>query len=453
MSFWETLPNATLDEISHGWKMGTTRKKTVEKLVEWYGDEPTTDFIKDAWNILRDGWLRRSSADRNKVVAFLKKDSKGDTSIKVNSKAGQLRYLSSVRRTPALLDFVLSVLKESTSAYVEQHERFATPISELSQNGNSTEQKDSYTALAQQFLKFSDKTIESVEQAALFAILSSLKQIEFPVKDAHASSRKIEFDVIAALLPDSAWEEQTVDLLDYQKLILSNTDTSTWSARDVVGKVHIFRQFVQAILEESPKALNDDILINCYLYFIQMMFFDAEYEYGQETIDAIAKGIARFFLDEEEQESNEERNRSLDELLSDAIAQFPNRSDSTSLDNGALAWEIKMGSAVVGVFRTPYQERQPPIILLQAPVVRGADISQKTYEVLNIINKESAFKFYADDKTIWMQESFHVEGNSIAYYVWKLSSFLAAADYYDSTLQELFGGKLMGDDTKAEFDA
>jgi hypothetical protein len=450
MNFWEALPNATISEISRGWKMGTTRKKTIVKLAEWYGDEPTADFIRDAWNVLREGWLHRSSGDRDKVVAFLREGNKGDMSIKINSRAGQLRYLASVRRTQALLDFVLSVLKDSAHAYQEQQTNFATPASKLAQEGNDVEPKNSYAALAERFLKFSDKTIESVEHTALFAILTSLQQIEFPVQDAHKSSKKVEFDVIAALIPDTAWEEQTVDLLDYQKLILDNTDTSTWSEKDIVRKVHTYRQFVQSIFEGED---TDWVLIRCYLCFLRMMFFDIEYEFSQEFIEGVIKGVERFFDSSEEQEENRERGLSLDELLVEALAQFPNSLGPQTLENGVLAWLLNSGSAQVSVFREPYQEKQPMRIMLRSFLLENPTKEQGILETLNNLNKQTFWKFYYDDSVICMEESFVSEFNSPNFYVWKIMNFLAAADNYDSNLKELFGGTLAGEDAKAEFDA
>jgi hypothetical protein len=428
MVFWETLPNATLNEISQGWKMGTTRKKTIAKLVEGYGEEPTTDFIRDAWNVLREGWLRRSASDRDKIVDYLRNGNKGDMSVKVNSRAGQLRYLASVRRTPTFLEYVLSVFKESTAFHQEQQEQFATPVSALPPDSDNTEQTDSYTALAKQFLKLGAKTIESFEQVSAFAILNALKEIEFPVKDAHKSSRKLEFDVIAALLPDTAWEEQAIELLDYQKLILDSTDTSTWSAKDVVRKVHVYRQFVQAILEEDVKELNDGILIRCYLYYLQVVFFGTDYTFKEEIVDSIVKGIGRFFADAEEQQTEQERFDSLDELLTDALSKIPNSLGPEKLENGSLAWSIHSGSAIINIFRDEYKERKPQGILLKSPLVRDLSESSDVYKTLSSLNKETVFKFYYVNETIWMEETFNVENNSAGFYIWKILGFLSAAE-------------------------
>ncbi len=114
-TFWDSLPSSTLHDVARAAGLRTSGAAAVEDLAATYGPLPTVAFIDEMWLVLRDGWLTRSPADREAVVAKLRALGRGRTEIKARTRAGQIKYLKTVRRSPALAEAVLEVFLSSGS--------------------------------------------------------------------------------------------------------------------------------------------------------------------------------------------------------------------------------------------------------------------------------------------------------------------------------------------------
>lgn len=78
-----------------------------DRLCATYGDRPGPELVADHWPALRDGWLARDDAARNRVVAALRGLGLGDTGIEVAYPQGQHAYLASCRNQASLRRIVL----------------------------------------------------------------------------------------------------------------------------------------------------------------------------------------------------------------------------------------------------------------------------------------------------------------------------------------------------------
>ncbi|MGQ0624810.1 MAG: T3SS (YopN, CesT) and YbjN peptide-binding chaperone 1 [Sporichthyaceae bacterium] len=72
---WEVVPADILDELGAGLHLDGD---VIVQLRRRYGARPTTQFIREAWPILREGWLRRDDALRVWVVGELREAGLGD---------------------------------------------------------------------------------------------------------------------------------------------------------------------------------------------------------------------------------------------------------------------------------------------------------------------------------------------------------------------------------------
>lgn len=91
---WEVVPAEILDELGTGLHLDGD---VIVQLRRRYGARPTTQFIREAWTILREGWLRRDDALRVWVVGELRDAGLGDGAL-----GDDHAYLNSCRNAETL---------------------------------------------------------------------------------------------------------------------------------------------------------------------------------------------------------------------------------------------------------------------------------------------------------------------------------------------------------------
>ncbi|MGQ0629993.1 MAG: T3SS (YopN, CesT) and YbjN peptide-binding chaperone 1 [Sporichthyaceae bacterium] len=91
---WEVVPAEVLDELGTGLHLDGD---VIVQLRRRYGARPTTQFIREAWTILREGWLRRDDALRVWVVGELRDAGLGDAKL-----SDDHAYLQSCRNAETL---------------------------------------------------------------------------------------------------------------------------------------------------------------------------------------------------------------------------------------------------------------------------------------------------------------------------------------------------------------
>ena len=102
---WEQIPADTLNEIARDLGLDDDALPVLPRL---YGMRPSTDFVRDLWPTLREGWLARDGAARAWVVEELRAVGLGDLSIDGDDAAAELRYLHSCRNSERLRQIVLT---------------------------------------------------------------------------------------------------------------------------------------------------------------------------------------------------------------------------------------------------------------------------------------------------------------------------------------------------------
>jgi hypothetical protein len=97
---WESLPPELLDELAV--ELDLAGEDTLVALRRRYGARPTTQFVRDLWGTLRDGWLTRDTDARAWVATELRAAGLGDSSL-----GDDVRYLQSCRNAETLRRTVL----------------------------------------------------------------------------------------------------------------------------------------------------------------------------------------------------------------------------------------------------------------------------------------------------------------------------------------------------------
>ena len=110
MSFWNNIPRSTVRELAKAAGLRSSNAYAVADLEQTYGPVPTIEFVDEMWIVLRDGWLQRTAAPRQELIRQMRAIGRGDMTIKTGSKAGQVAYLRTLRRSPALLEPLLRAL-------------------------------------------------------------------------------------------------------------------------------------------------------------------------------------------------------------------------------------------------------------------------------------------------------------------------------------------------------
>lgn len=105
---WSTLPNRLLRQLKDHFEIQGT--DVAGALASRFGEEPTDDFVKEAWPTLRDGWVSTDPAVRRAVASALRAKGLGSQTIRGKSAQAEAAYLRTCRNSPALRAIVLSDL-------------------------------------------------------------------------------------------------------------------------------------------------------------------------------------------------------------------------------------------------------------------------------------------------------------------------------------------------------
>ena len=97
---WSVLPAGLRHQLAED--LGIPGDDLARVLTANVGEEPTEEFVKDAWPALRDRWIAKDSSVRRSGVSALRARGLGDTSITGSSARAQVDYLRSCRNSPAL---------------------------------------------------------------------------------------------------------------------------------------------------------------------------------------------------------------------------------------------------------------------------------------------------------------------------------------------------------------
>jgi hypothetical protein len=97
---WESIPTEVLDELAS--ELELAGEDTLAGLRRRYGARPNTQFVRDLWATLRDGWLTRDDDARTWVATELRAAGLGDPSL-----PDDVRYLQSCRNAETLRRTVL----------------------------------------------------------------------------------------------------------------------------------------------------------------------------------------------------------------------------------------------------------------------------------------------------------------------------------------------------------
>lgn len=102
---WANLPEALLNELCQGLFEDCTGFEPVEVLRHAYGARPKENFVVEAWETLREGWLHHDKESRNWVVVSLRA-ARGEDGTITNRRA-QMEYLRGLRNAKTLRSVVL----------------------------------------------------------------------------------------------------------------------------------------------------------------------------------------------------------------------------------------------------------------------------------------------------------------------------------------------------------
>jgi hypothetical protein len=102
---WSNLPRELLDELCQALFVDSTGFEPAEVLQDAYGARPKEDFVAEAWEKLREGWLLRDKESRDQVVEAVRSVRHEDGQI--TNRRAQMEYLRGLRNAKNLRAVVL----------------------------------------------------------------------------------------------------------------------------------------------------------------------------------------------------------------------------------------------------------------------------------------------------------------------------------------------------------
>ena len=103
---WENLPPHVLNAVCSA--LGLKTDNPSESLRAAYGARPKTEFVRDAWSVLRDHWLAEDAASRAVVIQELRSARLGAADAPVGTQEEQMDYLRSCHNQLSLREIALS---------------------------------------------------------------------------------------------------------------------------------------------------------------------------------------------------------------------------------------------------------------------------------------------------------------------------------------------------------
>jgi superfamily II DNA or RNA helicase len=107
---WSNVPQALLDELCQALFIDGAGLEPSELLDSEYGARPKDDFVGEAWDVLREGWLHHDKESRDWVVAALRSVRGEDGQI--SNRKAQMEYLRGLRNAKNLRTVVLEAFIE-----------------------------------------------------------------------------------------------------------------------------------------------------------------------------------------------------------------------------------------------------------------------------------------------------------------------------------------------------
>lgn len=448
-NFWNNIARSTVRELGRAAGLRASNEQAVLDLTEKYGQLPTVEFVDEMWPVLRDGWLTRSAPHRTAVVTRMRELGKGNMSLKVGIRSGQLAYLRSLRRSPALADVVLQVFLES-GAEERQPPVFVDPPVDA-----EAQEARFFATARERLLKIDETTIEGFEQAVHAAIHDVAAGLSLPIAEPGEAASRIVHTFATVVVLEEKPEPVRTALHPYQRVILSHLAERIPDVASVQRLLGIMSASLVGILID-PQTTQKSVGDWAAAVLMAILAFDSPDDAPPNFVNEIIVAQRRFASSPDGPDSSgpvEERQR-FDEALGDLMSRVPNASRPADLDGGALGWNVFMGSAVVNVVRVPFTDHGPSTLRFQSPLVRAVQLTEDLSASLNLVNaKEWFYKFYWHDDTVWMEYEFILDSFNERLFGWSLRRFASMADDYDTMFRGRFGGATMADDRKAVFDA
>jgi hypothetical protein len=450
VNFWNNIARSTLRELARAAGVRVSNENAVTDLTQKYGSQPTAEFVEEMWPVLRDVWLTNSASERQAIVEKMQALGRGNMKIKTKTKKGQLDYLQSLRRSPALTETVLAVFLKSGA-----EERIAIYID--TPKDSVAQEEKYYTTLCERFRQLDATTIESVERMTCSAVCIALNGVSLPLEDPAAAASRVKSAIMSSLLFDKAWEPENSELHDYQHVILGHIEPANLNWQTIQNMFASYEASINQSFSNQPNQKMEVLKALACALFMLILVIERNDELPEKFINMIFKGQLRFFTtsdDSEESKASKDRELGLDESITDILSRLPNSTRPEKLNDGAIRWQLFMGSAVVNIIRLPFDRSGPTCIRFITPLVHEVKHSEELSKTLNLVNaKQCFYKFYWRDDIVFLEYEFATEGGTEQLFKWQLSQFAGAADHFDTKFRDQFGGKLAREDQKAVFDA
>jgi hypothetical protein len=450
MSFWNNIPRSTVRELSKAAGLRSSNAHAVADLEDAYGPVPTIEFVDEMWIVLRDGWLQRTAAPRLELIRQMRAIGRGDMTIKTGSKAGQVAYLRSLRRSPALLEPLLELFLESGS------EERPEPVFAQAPSDAGDQQTAFYAAVSSQLRAIDAGTISGLERVVTSAGRSAMADIAIPAENALESAVRLAGVIVTALLVDHDDIGGDADTQAHHAMVLDGIRTR---AADALSTEEFVQSYVYALKPafEDPDATTESVASYASAVFFAMLAVSSPDE-GPGLVEQIRRSHQRFTTSRTSGESaaraEHEFEVSFDEALIEAMQELPMASEPMRTDQGGLIWQVYMGSATVRVMRLPRPDVGPTTLRFVSQLVSGISESLDVLTTLNLVSGRDSFhKLYWTDDAVILEYDFAMDGFDERLFRWLLAGFLGTADSYDTLLHDRFGGAMAGADQHAVFDA
>lgn len=450
-NFWNNIARSTVRDLAKAAGLRTSNEHAVADLTATYGPLPTAEFVNEFWFVLRDGWLVRSASHREAVVAKMLALGRGSANAKTKTRAGQLAYLRSIKRSPAMLDAVLEVLLESGAT-----ER-AEPVFVEAPATPEAQQERFNAALAEGLRRLTPGNIETLERMLHAAASSAMAGVRLPVEDSMEAAAHLAAAVTVMLILDETWEPADTEQLPYQRVVVERAAARAGDAQSVGQLLGRYVATLRPAFQD-PEATQESIARWASAVFLGALAFDGPDDAPEGFVNEIMIRQHRFAsaagaTAESGDDESAGPKLELDEALLEAMTQVPNSSRPT-VENGSLSWTVYAGSAVVSVSRLPIPESGPAVIRFLSPLLQNVPLSDGLLDTLNrVTGNDLLHKVYWHDGVVVLEYCFGVDVFSERLFHWTLAGFLGAADHFDTALNDRFGGSMAGNDQRAAFDA
>lgn len=452
MGFWNNISRSTLREVAAAVGVRTTNANALADLEARYPQGPTRDLVMEIWPVLRDGWLERSSAHRRDVIDRCRQAKLGDLRQKITTKPGQLAYLRSLRRSDRLADIVLEVFTKSGER--DRPEQAWEPTAEL-------EQTQKYEQVVAQLTSVLDRidasSLADYELQVRIAVGAALADIELPAADTDDAANLVTANVLFGLAVTPLQVRSGQVGLPHHAEVLAGLARHRGDVAFYHTLLAMFRGYCEAALSD-PASTKPMIQGLASAMFFALVATKEIVDLDPGLFERVTAGQALLKIESVTEHApalTVSRDiLSLEEFLTAAMAAVPGASAARRSDTGTLCWTVTCGSSVTLVRVLKEVTPGVPGLRLQSRLLESVPATPELLRTLNDINARDLFhKVYWADNGVMLEQEFTATTLTLDQVYWTLSRFLSHADRYDTSLQERFGGKLLGSDVAASFDA